>query len=448
MIFQNANIKRLIITNKPKEGSKLQFKILTPGLNGGPNVSALNSRIESLEILFSQIKYLDSTVLNPYVFANMKKFVYDSDTSDLNVQDTLFAPFKSLKEFTFRVPSMKDYIRNQNLTWALSLNADVKIDLNDQAQLQDPTNRDEHFKLTISDVTLDYDFPEEDFCLYRNFPHSQLVFPIINSKPDLACSCSLIWLLQYSAYYKNPAEMNTTSVRKCFSGPRNFTELFKQCNFAEKILYCDVAPGQCEYLPEVSYLNCSNIVSINEVNGDSAPSIETLFIRPRLPVTLDSSLNLAGFETKLKDNYQVYLQNFKAFNFLENPFKELRKSGNLLYLEDMNLDFTLTNEFELSSNCIFWSALDYIPLFASFEALFFQRSVKYVDRVCPLVFQNSNIKRFVLNGLTANNTLTFLPIIGNNIDGTGNVSVLNSNVESLEIYQSSLRSLDRSLLNP
>ena len=40
----------------------------------------------------------------------------------------------------------------------------------------------------------EYDFPNEDFCHFKHFPHSNLVFPIINTKLDLECSCTLLWL--------------------------------------------------------------------------------------------------------------------------------------------------------------------------------------------------------------------------------------------------------------
>jgi hypothetical protein len=387
-------------------------------------------------------------LLNQYVFKDIKSFVYASVISAVNVQDTLFSSFKSLREFTFYIPSMREYLKSQNLTWSFSLNSDVKIDLNNKTQLEDPLNKELHFKLAVIDVYGDYAFPESDFCLYKDFPHDQLVFPVITTQKDVECSCSLVWLLQYWPYYKNPQEMNTTSVRQCFVNNKNFTQLFNECNFEERINSCNIPIGQCEYTPDISFLNCTNIPEISEVTGESASTIETLLIRPRLPVTLDLSLNLTGFETKLTDNYQIYLQNFKSFNFLENPFSALRKSGNLLYLDDMSFAFGLASGFDLSLNCIFWSALDFKPIFSSFESLFIERNVKFLNRVCPLVFQNSNIKRLIINSLSVDNNLIFIPVIGNNFNSTNNITYLNSNIESFEVYRSSLRTLDQSLLNP
>ena len=201
----------------------------------------------------------------------------------------------------------------------------------------------------------------------------------------------------------------------------------------------------CNFIEEVSYLNCSDIEDLSVVNADSAITIATLFIRPYDPIILDSNLDLTSFETKFIDDYEIDLQNFKSIRFLDNPFASLKKRG-YLYLDDMNFTFTLNNDADLSSSCVFYSDLDYNPLFASFDRIFLDNKVKFVNRVCPLIFQNSDIKRFLINNLDQDDTLIFLPLIGSGNNRTENE--LNSNIELFEIYLSNLRILDQSLLNP
>jgi hypothetical protein len=79
-------------------------------------------------------------------------------------------------------------------------------------------------------------YPEEDFCLFKNFPHSKLVVPKINTKPDLQCTCTLLWLIQYKSLYQEGAlnYLDTPSVSKCLDDP-NFEALVNNCNFELKI---------------------------------------------------------------------------------------------------------------------------------------------------------------------------------------------------------------------
>ena len=84
-----------------------------------------------------------------------------------------------------------------------------------------------------------YDFPEDDFCLFKNFPHNKLVRPIISTKADLECSCTLLWLLKYKNIYTidgvNP--METDSTRSCMQ-KSNFDQLVKECKFNTMLADC------------------------------------------------------------------------------------------------------------------------------------------------------------------------------------------------------------------
>ena len=293
LIFQNANIKQLIFTNNLTDENKLTFRPLLPSPTTENNISSLNSRIESLEIYKANFRYLDSSFLNPYIFKDLKSFTFLSYISTVNIQESLFEPFKSLKEFKFFVPSLESYIRKQNLSWALSLNSDVNIDLKNQTQIENPLNQELQFKLVITDLEGTYKFADDDFCLFANFPHSQLVFPIINTTPDLDCTCSLIWLLQYSSYYKNEAEMNTSAVRNCFSNQSDFMQLYNECNFDQRIKQC--VPDITTPLPTLSLStqNPSSLAPSSSVSSSSVPSSSV----PSSLVSLSSATSFTSFIT-------------------------------------------------------------------------------------------------------------------------------------------------------
>ena len=85
-----------------------------------------------------------------------------------------------------------------------------------------------------------YDYPQKDFCLFKDFPHNKLVMPIIKTKQNLECSCTLMWLLKYKSIYEvngvNP--METDSTLNCLASP-NFDQLIKDCDFNAKLAECN-----------------------------------------------------------------------------------------------------------------------------------------------------------------------------------------------------------------
>ena len=52
-----------------------------------------------------------------------------------------------------------------------------------------------------------YEYPNEDLCLFKDFPHNRYVYPLIMPGRQLECTCTLYWL-QFNSYkYKNEIEI-------------------------------------------------------------------------------------------------------------------------------------------------------------------------------------------------------------------------------------------------
>ena len=100
----------------------------------------------------------------------------------------------------------------------------------------------------ISFINRIYSYPIEDICIFKDFPHSQLVVLSIHlgQKPKVKCSCTLIWLLQYSHLFlnKNLSEYNIyynhyiiDTIKdniwgyNCLSF-ENISNLFDECGFS------------------------------------------------------------------------------------------------------------------------------------------------------------------------------------------------------------------------
>ena len=441
LVFQNAIIKRFLI-NSLSVDNNLIFTALIDGLNKTNNVSDLNSNIEALEVYRSGLRYLEKSLLNEYVFKNLKQFIYHSSTSSLAIQNNLFQNFQKLKEFSLFIPDLGSYLKRENFEWVLSLNSDVYINTDNITQLEDPSNKEKQFKLVMNDASEKYTFPNKDFCFFKDFPHYKSVFPIIKSAPNLECSCSLLRLTQFAAFYKDTEEIKTPSVRNCLSRP-DFNDLVKNCDFKQRIAECD----KCSFNPVSLFLNCTDVENFESLNTFLADAIKTLRVRSKNKIIFEGNLNFDGQESKFQENYDIYLENFNGFIFTYNPFLAIERKASVLRLKEGNFDFYLNGNQPLSSACIFSSSLDNRPLLSDFDIVRLESDVNTSVIQCPLIFQNANIKRFILNSQSEQNKLTFRPLLPTFPNSENDVSKLNSRIESFEIYNSELKYLDSSLLN-
>ncbi len=105
-----------------------------------------------------------------------------------------------------------------------------------------------------------YTFPNEDFCLFKDFPHSQLVLPLVIFDASrfeyTECTCTLVWLQQYYKLYfcNNFTQFNeyiniepvykdffvNETVMKCQQSEEYFNEKFLACNFSQRFEKCDL----------------------------------------------------------------------------------------------------------------------------------------------------------------------------------------------------------------
>ena len=483
LVFQNANIKKLSIAVL-NEANTLTFAELKPGANNRTNI---NSKIDSFEVKNSELLSLDSSLINPSVFEYLTELSFASAVSELKIQQDLFASLRSLRSFSLEMKDFSELMKAENLGWILSLNSGVRVDLSDVGALSSQAARDKQLALGLTDSSLSYTFPEQDFCLFYKFPHDQLVFPIVRTRADLECSCTLLWLVQYWSYYKNGHEMNTSSVRRCLSAP-NLDQLVKDCHFWDKLLACDpsltsttttttttatqssaststpstsarasttasfpletatplVVNEFCSVDQASAELSCVDVEDLSEVSLAGVGSIKSLRIKAKNGAKFDDKLDLSGLDGQFSDDFNVYLQNFDGIDFLSNSFSDLRaRKADLLSLSSFKLDF-IYNEASLSLRCEAELVnRAFTPLFSSFKRIELDSSVVFANRLCPLVFQNAAIKKLTVAKLNAGNSLAFASLK----PGLNNRTSLNSKIAELQVLDSDLSELDDGLLN-
>ena len=87
-----------------------------------------------------------------------------------------------------------------------------------------------------------YTYPDRDFCFFSDFPHERLVYPIIESDLDLECTCTLLWLIQYSRDFVTYEYRDFLNVygesQRCIFDPDQFYQHMAACDFNKKLQNC------------------------------------------------------------------------------------------------------------------------------------------------------------------------------------------------------------------
>jgi hypothetical protein len=129
-----------------------------------------------------------------------------------SISEDFFTYFSKLKIFALEIYNFEEFI-NFEPHWLRHLNSEVKVNLSNSNDIN--RYKDRQMILELTDLSKTYLYPEKDFCLFRHFPHEKLVFPIIETKQNLECSCTLMWLLKNKSLFTNIDELKTGSVENC-----------------------------------------------------------------------------------------------------------------------------------------------------------------------------------------------------------------------------------------
>jgi len=194
---------------------------------------------------------LNTKLFNKHVFEKLKVLVIYGVINQIE-DDT----FKSLKELhLLKIQSQN--VRNLfvfNNKWLQYLNQDMHtLNLNQIDEIN-------MFALiiyqSIENVTF-YNYPDEDFCLFKEYPHNRLVIPILKPNSKSICSCTELFLIQYSEKYSSflnyldekivfndymyqyevKVEKNL-KLHKCFN--ESFDLMISKCNFQKRLENCKI----------------------------------------------------------------------------------------------------------------------------------------------------------------------------------------------------------------
>ncbi|RMZ94098.1 hypothetical protein BpHYR1_016171 [Brachionus plicatilis] len=231
-IFKNSNLDSLFMTNLSVDNMPSFISVHDPDIS-------VNSRIRSLHIQSSQIG-LDTSLLDKHVFKYTQKISIEFSNLT-HIQTNVFTGLAHLRHINLWLFNFDHLIHSIGLEWLNGLNHELKL-------FYDANLLDQEFKkmkafvlkkqvtIEFRDESGSYGYPEQDFCKFKNFPHSRLVFPLIQSNAKLNCTCTMLWLLQFWRFAN--MDMRTSSVESCFNGATIFDLLVIRCRFSDRLRLC------------------------------------------------------------------------------------------------------------------------------------------------------------------------------------------------------------------
>ncbi|CAF0858980.1 unnamed protein product [Brachionus calyciflorus] len=196
----------------------------------------VNSQIRELFVNKAIKLKIDENFLNKKLFKYIEKLTLYGDIYQIK-EDTL-SGFDKLKIFVFDAENFRLFVHRTLLKWLNSFNTNVKIDPNNLSQIKENFNKLIRITIVFSNYTsINHTFPDEDFCLYKDFPFDRMIFILFDNYPlrrddNPPITCTAIWTIHIPAIYSIHYDMgklyeNTT-----------FYNSFLGCEFEKKIPLC------------------------------------------------------------------------------------------------------------------------------------------------------------------------------------------------------------------
>ena len=238
-IFKNADLYMLSLGWI--SSSLIGVNIFTFQNITAPN---LNSSIYQLHVNFYHAD-LNSKILNEFVFEKLQ--VLDLNGPINSIQKDLFVPFNDLRLLRLRSQNVRKLFSQQN-QWLELLNL----------------KRNKYFTLVIyqafSNVTF-YEYPDEDFCHFKSFPHQNRVLPILKPTFRSKCTCLELFLIQYSADYSKSIQLSLIKAVSYYS----FAEFYSDVIFEKKFSKCVNSSFQ-KAIQDCDFAKRLNLCQIKEAN--------------------------------------------------------------------------------------------------------------------------------------------------------------------------------------
>lgn len=221
IIFGDANLKNIRFSYVDSNDNLLGFANFTDSTSS----SLFTATIRNVQFSMTNLNRLDSSILSGDIFKQVETIelasVEQPTYKYLQIAERTFEPFEKLTKLRVSLFNFDSFASDANWDWTQSLNPKSERD----------------FELILEDKQKTYDFPDEDLCQFKDFPHEQRVFPIIHAKESLNCTCPLVWLLKNHKQASPSLSLVTNTTRQCLASDE-FDLLLSDCNFKEEFSKC------------------------------------------------------------------------------------------------------------------------------------------------------------------------------------------------------------------
>lgn len=250
-------------------------------------------------VTFDKITFsLDKESLSPLLFKGIN-FLRTYDSVITNIQEDFFSYFPFLKYARWELSNLGDFFRNVNPAWMKNANYFINVNYSDAQQVL--ANRQNDLLITLADVSGSYKFPDEDFCLFKDFPHHKMLFFQIDTAAELPCTCTLYWLHKHKQY-KN-FDYPLGSARKCFA-TNLFSSSIEACNFEQRLAECANPATATTTAQETTTVE--ETITHRTTTTPPRPT-EVVATRPPVPSTNGTSIQRPGLINIICNNCQNIL---------------------------------------------------------------------------------------------------------------------------------------------
>ena len=229
-VFDNANINGILAMNLLSE--VLSYHVLSY-INRSPENSS--SSVNQLDFGKLYNVNINEHLVSKYVYKHLTSFKITGRPGIIHPY--LFKSFRNLNNMNLQLERAYDFYHLSSNEWMSSLLYDGK-EFNSAVEKVDYISANRHFLtflMTMNDLSNDYTYPDEDFCLFRHFPFRKLISVVIQYSNQFYRSCTLTFLFQnsfilrntinYTKLNQNQAQLESCNISQYMSRCVNFSKL-------------------------------------------------------------------------------------------------------------------------------------------------------------------------------------------------------------------------------
>ena len=225
------------------------------------------SEIQALELNNVQNIDLDSNLLHQFVFQKLQSLYVRGSVRTIN--GTIFKTLGNLWFISFQTVYFRSIMHRKGINWIRSINDDLHVNISNKDDVNKKFGQIKNINFECFNYAQDENmamvFPDEDFCLYIDYPFDQLVIMIqyclgqsyvsLINQTDTIFSCTYLWLIKYYEiyYYVYDSKMfenyiwgveDQATIRiyiniKRILSDRKYNASLKKCNFDKMIQNCN-----------------------------------------------------------------------------------------------------------------------------------------------------------------------------------------------------------------